>query len=278
MLLKPEERKELVDYLVTNCDCWKHEGSDKVLNEMKDEQLVSFAENFDMLAEAGATLNAIQKTFELPDTLAINAVPEALRNVFVENNPAFDRTDGSGEEVQSGGGDEEEPDDSEEEDMMEGEDMGEEMKKHTSNQKGETPKPKIVTPVQRKQKPMTTNQWLAQAPPEVQVVVRNAMRVDAEVKEELVEAITANANNPFSEEQLFSMTTEQLRPLAQLAATASSRREEHVRPTVNNFFGAAAPVSGRSRQQAPKEEDMLIPPTINWTDNAKEFREELAAK
>ena len=51
-------------------------------------------------------------------------------------------------------------------------------------------------------KPKTTDEWMAEAPPEIQSAVRNAMAIEAEQKDAAIKVITSNERNPFTEEQL----------------------------------------------------------------------------
>ena len=140
---------------------------------------------------------------------------------------------------------------------------------------------------------MTTRDWMAAAPPEIQVIVRNALRVDEERKAQFIEVITANANNPYSPEQLNMMTTEQLEPLSRLAETPkpvvhnNARREiadfftEPARkPVVNgrgraDFRGAAAPINNRGAATVEDDEDgPLLVQNTDW----KKLNEELHGK
>ena len=50
MALKAEERQALVDYLTTNCDCWKDEA--ETLNGFKDELLTTLKEDEEKRKEA----------------------------------------------------------------------------------------------------------------------------------------------------------------------------------------------------------------------------------
>lgn len=123
---------------------------------------------------------------------------------------------------------------------------------------------------------MTVNQWLATAPPEVQVVVRNAMQRDAEDKDNFIQEIVANVNNPYTDEMLQSMTTEQLRPLAQLARQPVRNRANasaNPRYPVANYYGASTPVNNAAKKSEYSTDDLLIPPVINWKENAEALRE-----
>ncbi len=282
MKLKPEERAELVGNLTTNCDCWKHEGSDKVLNAMPDEQLVAVYNQSSSLREILPVLNQIATDFgvdadkttlaDLPQTLVANAM--ASFDGSHDGGGSDTRANGAGDDPD---GDYDTEGDSERMEDEEGDYEGDEQT-DDNHQQAKTGVHNTQRKPTRRNKPMTTNQWLATAPPEVQVVVRNALAIDEQRKEELIEAITANANNPYSEEQLYSMNTLQLEPLAQLAAKPQApvrNQNNKPRQSVANFYGA----QGAPRQTAPvnnafePEEGLLEVPTINWSENAKETRD-----
>lgn len=277
MNLKPEERAELVSNLTTNCDCWKYEGSDGVLNAMPDEQLVTVYNQAKALEDIVPVINQIAEDFGVDQSVTLDRLPQTL---IANAVAAFDGSgEGGGEGDTRANGEGDDPDADYNDDGLEGEEEGE--YDGDNQEQGSTmisdpqTKGKGVVKNQRR-KPMTTNQWLATAPPDVQVVVRNALRRDAEEKEKLIETITSNANNEFSDEELLAMNTDQLRPIAKLASVtrnraAAPKKNGHNRAA--NYFGiqgAAAPVFNEVN-----DEDLLEVPTMNqedWAQNAKDTR------
>ena len=292
--LTDEERALFVDNLVSNSAVWQHEGSEDMLNNMSDEQLLALNMQHDSYNDAIVALTGIQKEFNLDGDLALNALPKTLKKI-VTNAPgaAYDGS-GGGDIVGKGGEEDEEQrdddrggeneDDSElDESDGQGEYAGDQQTK--DSHQGQTRN--------QRNKPMTTRDWMAAAPPEIQVIVRNALRVDEERKAQFIEVITANANNPYSPEQLSMMTTEQLEPLSRLAETPkpvvhnNARREiadfftEPARkPVVNgrgraDFRGAAAPINNRGAATVEDDEDgPLLVQNTDW----KKLNEELHGK
>ena len=109
-------------------------------------------------------------------------------------------------------------------------------------------------------KPMTTNEHIATLPPEVQEMVRNGLEATEAEKNKLITTITANAQNPFTKEELAGKSLKELRGLAQLAASAAP--QEHRLP---NYSGMGDPAinSGKSVQPA------LEVPTMNFDRASK---------
>ncbi len=67
------------------------------------------------------------------------------------------------------------------------------------------------------EKPVTLEDYVAKAPPEIQAVLNRSVARDAAVKETLVKGILANKRNKFSEERLNTMSIDDLEGLAELA-------------------------------------------------------------
>jgi len=84
----------------------------------------------------------------------------------------------------------------------------------------EEPAPKKDMTALRRPK-MSANQWMASAPPELQRLVANAQRVEADRRNQLIETITANTNCPFDEEALMARSLEDLEAFAAMAGGSS---------------------------------------------------------
>jgi hypothetical protein len=128
-------------------------------------------------------------------------------------------------------------------------------------------KPDDPKPVENKEskpdpKPQTTEEWFASAPPEVQSVVRNAMAMEKEQKENLVKLITANERNKFSSEFLMTKEVPELQGIAALLP----EDKPPTNPTVN-YFGAATPAQPTVNND-DEDEDVLPLPTMNYESQA----------
>ena len=105
--------------------------------------------------------------------------------------------------------------------------------------------------------PKTMDDWLKEAPVEVQGVVRNAMAAELKQKEFLVERITANERNTFTKEHLLMKDVQELEAIAVLAEVSQPKS-----PAL--YIGATGgAVANRGKQD---EEEALALPTINWAE------------
>ena len=135
------------------------------------------------------------------------------------------------------------------------EDEKEEMK---ANAEKEEKKEEIV----ENARPQTLQQYLESAPKEFQPILRNSLRqYDAE-KKRLINAITANEKNPFTEEQLKAKDVEELRQIATLASSAKKEEEENSLDL--SFLGQQDVVSNSSAAVEPME---LV--TMNFESESK---------
>lgn len=97
-------------------------------------------------------------------------------------------------------------------------------------------------------KPTTLQDWMAKAPTEVKRVVNRSLQIEQQEKTRLSDAILANANNPYTKEELLKKSVEELSKLSQLAATP-------------DFTGLGF---GATRNTAPAIEQPLPVPTLNF--------------
>ena len=102
---------------------------------------------------------------------------------------------------------------------------------------------------------MTTEQYLKTVPKKYRSVLNEGLRAHNEEKTKLINVITANDNNTFSEKFLRAKGVSELRQIAALAQNVSDEDEEDV--STLNYAGQADPVT-----TAVKNEDALIPPSM----------------
>lgn len=119
-------------------------------------------------------------------------------------------------------------------------------------------------------KPLSATDWINQAPPEIQSVVRNAMAVEAQEKAQLVGRLTANATDETAKQAAAAvynaMDVTQLRALA--AAQPALPQANPGMPMFPSYFGAAPPASTPAAN-ADASDDILPLPTINWAEERK---------
>ena len=90
--------------------------------------------------------------------------------------------------------------------------------------------------------PLTINQYLDQAPPEVRQVLESGLRMHQQRTDALVAQITANSANEFTEDELRAMDMKTLERTSKLAGSNVPA------PAANNYVGQSAP---RTHTQRP---------------------------
>ena len=103
--------------------------------------------------------------------------------------------------------------------------------------------------------PTSAVEFLAAAPPEIQEVLNEAMQTQAQKKVELIQAITANTKNIFTNEQLAALKVNELTAVAALAKVDTPIPNTNVL----NFSGMA-PVGNVEGD----EEEALELPVMNF--------------
>ncbi len=269
--LKTAERDELVDNLITNCDVWKHEGSEDILNNMSDAHLIGLNQQWlqeqEMINNDYAQSTGMQHGDEEGQSGDSNAsLPESYEQPPKKGKPGGKKTGPVTEDrpdIESGrtGGGE----------GADAEQSGEQGGEH--EYEGDR---QAVDNVQ------AVEEWLyaVQAPDFVRNMVRDGLRADLELKANLIEQITSNKACPYTAEDLEAMTTNQLQPLAKFAQAVVPVRGMQApitngRSRIANYAGAqGAPVGNRRQKETPQEE--MLQPTLNidWRELAKENRDE----
>lgn len=122
---------------------------------------------------------------------------------------------------------------------------------------------------------MTREEWMAAAPPEIREVVRNAEANDNREKLDLHRRITliANSQHPSRKALILNelqgiRTKKGLQKLYGLVMPAEGITDNE--ETQQVFLGAGAPQSSITDNQA--NDDILVPPTINWKDEHEDAR------
>ena len=82
-------------------------------------------------------------------------------------------------------------------------------------------------------KPITAKEYIEQAPLDIQRVLQNGIRVYEAEKKRLINIITSNERNPYTEEQLKGKDVDELRNIAILANSSSKKSEEDLFPIFN---------------------------------------------
>lgn len=124
---------------------------------------------------------------------------------------------------------------------------------------GTTPPPAVPTANAQPQ-PQTTEQYIANAPPQVREVLQHSMTLHEQERARLVQTIVANERCPWTAEQLAARSVPELQQLAQLAAPA-----QPAYAPVPNYAGAATPAY--APQPVANREEGLELPVMNFREN-----------
>jgi hypothetical protein len=115
----------------------------------------------------------------------------------------------------------------------------------------------------------TMDEWMQNAPPEIQSVVQNAMQVEAVEKTKLIKQLTANMSAEDKKHMTHRFNTTSVQDLRDLTKIQPKVTENSAPPTSRfNFQGAgntSAPTGNTAHSQ--KHDDRpLMSPTINWAE------------
>ncbi len=251
MKLSDKQRKDVVSFLTTNCECWK--GETETLNEFTDDKLVALKKDREEAMENEAVANAARETLtELgadEDSLTATAMPQFIKDKMKAK---------AKEDAADGGADDDEEDDS---------------GKKVKNKKATTNKDTTVN------KPKNVDEWLSQsdAPDEVKEIVGNARQLVEDQKKALVARLVANVKDAKLKERL--VTNHMAKKLNQLrdevaALPAPARRQidddlNHLRaPDYSGAGGGYTGNAGADDNDDLVTEEDLTPPTLNYSELA----------
>lgn len=247
--LTSEEREILINALVENEAI--EEDDRETFEELKDSKLIAFAD---------AVLNADEESDEEEED-----EDEEIDDDIVDNEESDD------EELE----DEELEDDEDEEDDEELATNTHVCNKCAGKMKGKKGKHAPEEEDEMTGNAMTSEEWLASAPPEIAEVVHNAMKFATDEKAKLIAEMTANMSGTQKMAAINVLVTNSLDQLKVLApgmiqkAPVSTQVTGLIRrgPT----FNGAATSGGVTANKGKSESQPLIMPTINWKEAQKEF-------
>lgn len=249
-------RQQTIQYLTTNCSCWSSPKDKAILNLMDNEKLQMLAELTSNWSPPWAQRlrpsklqNGRKRDDEEEEDEDTDPYEEEEEDVEDEVDPKdegeTDETEGVEDEEDECADDEEcdrEPMDKDKDKRVKHEARAMHM---TKNQRG-------IPTTNQHGKVLTTDQWLATAPPEVQSAVRNAMEIERREKAALVTQIVANGDYSTDQERDADRQELMQQPLDGLHKML---RRMGKRVTTNqdgpahypNYLGQAAPVQNQSQ-------------------------------
>lgn len=251
--LNEKQREQIINALVTNCGCEDvgvfNENDRELLEGAEDARLVDLYERHELMAENQLVANAAREGFEQGDIQYVFNVGEGkfIPTLKHKGDTSTEEEEAGEENAEDLHGDDQ-GDDNHEEATMGG------KKKVTSNQRTRTPA-----------KPVTLNQFLTQAPPEVRALLTNALKVEQEQKDQLIEQITDNEHNEFNPEYLKQQDLPMLKALAKLANNSQPEQSLATNRFLHaDYSGAAGPIGNAGGGAKFDDNDVLEIPTINW--------------
>jgi hypothetical protein len=277
-------RQEMIQWLTTNCDCWRAPGDQDTLNTFSDEKLWLLREGAERSQQAEAVANAARQGFHHGDTkYTYNAV-----------TGSFDARKG-GSKIQVGGK-------GTKDEYPSGTSTG---ASNVIEEEEEDPgEPNEDIPSTKKVKKMTENEWLATAPDGIQSAVRNAMEITQREKNALIGQLTANVADGSARKALTEMlgtkSLDELRSLMALVPQAptplpgtlpygpvsNAQAGPYGQSTMQYpgtpfyspapaqqppvYTGAATPPVAQAtiNRASGQDDDMLLLPTINYAEEA----------
>lgn len=248
MPLSQVQRAAVIDYLITNCDCWKGAGDTNILNGLSDDKLVQL------------------KDAALKEAQAITVANAAVQGYVAANGKKAYRVDpetGRWQEADLPTRNAEDDENYPKKKLKLGEDEDEEDEEEEEEPAANRRKSKKAR-TQTRERPMTLEQTINNLPPELRETVRVAQEVEAREKNAVIgnilrsSAVTNESDKRAHYEWLVQKTLPELNNMLSLLPKA---------PTDE----AVARSSIRSRPHAPthnamRDDDLLIPKTINWQD------------
>lgn len=246
-------RDELINGLVTNCDCFK--GDKTTLQSFTDEKLKGLHELTQRAAEGEAIVNGLQQGVVV-NGIFIQLDEDGELMVSNADDDDDDMEDDDDED------DDDDTDEFVENDEEDDDDM-EDVQNANCMEPDEDDNP-VPTKKKGKKAQMTANQWLKAAPIEVQRLVANAMKVEEEQKISLIKQLVDNyrGDKEAKAQQLFEeKSLEDLEEMVELMPKANIRASK---PVVN-FFGAA----GGKVDDSNEDMEELPVLTYNWNEDAE---------
>lgn len=113
---------------------------------------------------------------------------------------------------------------------------------------------------------MTTEEYIANAPPEIRDVLTNGLAAHESEKKELIAKITRNKANKFSEDFLGTKGIQELQGLAALCGGTDDEQATPATPV--SMFAGQATLAGPVANAEGEDDDMLVLPTINFEAEA----------
>lgn len=255
MPLTADQRQSIILDLVTNCDCWKHKKNQDMLKALPDDGLEALGADLAQRNKAFAVANSAVGGYVDPSGKAYRVDPETGEWQFrqVDPNSVPGLTSNEDEETET---EDDDYEDDEEEVVKPAKNRRMKGKVCNSDDDAE-----IVREVSR---PRTTEEWLRNAPADVQNSFNQAKAIEMREKDKVIGQLLVNVNEnerPAHRDRLMRRSLEDLysdlamvpKPLSMDEVNKTADRDPRVVNRRQPFGGRAA------------DDDVLPTPTIDWS-------------
>jgi len=266
-------RKDMIQHLTANCDCWKGKGDKAILDKMDDDKLTKLVNQSRVVLVVNQIKN---KKANAGGDEAVAGVPwtELATLLGVDLNPADDpiafaaALKSKVDEISSKlGGAPAEPvmddgvtmgatpaaDDEDEDKVAMSATEGGTQEKVGNKKKGSVAA-----------KPQTATEWLKGAPPEVRSAVTNAMSLEKQAKAKLVQRLVGNVSDAAKRQatgaKLMTKSLDELQELVSLipeAPVQNGQRQEALTFAYAGGAGAGGGIVGNEEEQ--DDSDNVLP-------------------
>lgn len=271
-------RAQTINWLVTNCDCWKKKQ--ETLNKLSDDELKLLVGNSQKVQKAELVANAAN---EILEDAGYKFDEQEGEFVLVDNDddeedtlePDDDDDDeddapAQNRKVKNGFGKKKGKKPMKEEDMEE----NEETEEQNCDMGGPGKKKKGMAMNQRWK---SAKDWLSDpnsAPAEIKSAVTNAMKVERKEKLAIVRKLVANVAESKREakaKELMAKSLDELEGLVELLPTANTQQERGVFDFFSQEEIDQLSLTDNSGDDQDEVEAMTVP-TLNYAEMAKERR------
>jgi hypothetical protein len=270
----PMTRKEMIQHLTANCDCWKGKGDEKLLEKMKDDQLTKLVNQSKIVLVVNQIKNKKADNAEGDEAVAGVPWTELATLLGVDLNPADDpiafasALKAKVDEISSklGGAPAEEempPPDVTMQAIEEEEEEKVAMAAGTQE----------VEKTANKRKAQTSADWLKGAPPAIRSAVTNAMNIEKQTKAKLVQRLVGNISDPKKRQALGAkMMAKDLDELQELVSLIPEAAVGNQDQDIPNFAFAGGAGGGQGvgigNEGEDDSENVLPIFTVNFDEMA----------
>lgn len=253
MALTAAERQVIVTDLITNCACWKHDGSKDMLNKMSDEQLAAIKADQTEKDQAFAVANRAIDGVKVGDKhVKLNPKTSKWEAAIVSNEDTIPTTPATGSK-EEGKGSKSKKDQQKPVGNADPDDDDEDDEEVTRNRKG------------RKKRVRTFDELLRDEniDPALAEQINNMKQVETREKVKVIEQLLANCSNQqerrVHQDRLMHRSLQELYADLDMLPKMAPMDDEQARQQAQR-------VANENRRRQASDDDMLVPPSMNYRE------------